>query len=215
MPSPDADRPPEARAVAERYLRRERPLSALVVVLAVALFLAAYAATSLLPAVGVAAVLLVVARAPILTSNGTIRLRTDADPKTVAASFAGPTPPVLALQWGVADGVVPADDGATYPVSYLFGLRSIEMAVETHVSETDDGARRVELDVTANGSAWATYTATIRDDGEGTVVDVEYDAERRFGLRRVPQQLVAERYRDEALAVQGYEVVARDAHFGL
>jgi len=215
MPSTDTDRLREARVVAERYLRRERPLSALVVVLAVSIFLVAYAATSLLPAVGVAAVLLVLVRAPILKSNGTIRLRTDADPETVAASFAGPTPPVLALQWGVADDVVPADDRTTYPVSYLFGLRTVEMAVETRVPETDDGTRCVELDVTVNGSAWAAYAATIRDEGDATVVDVDYDAKRRFGLRRVPQQFVAERYRDEALAVQGYEVVARDAHFGL
>ncbi|WP_020221750.1 hypothetical protein [Halarchaeum acidiphilum] len=217
MPSAtDVDRSPEARAVAERYLRRERPLTALVVVLVVGIFLAAYAVSSLLPAIAVAVVLLVAARAPLLQSRGTIRLRTDDDPETVAAAFAGPTPPVLALQWGIADNAVPSDGTATYRVSYLLGLRSVEMSVETDAERTSDGAHRVDLAVTANGSAWATYTAMIRPEEKdgGTAVEVTYAAERRFGLRRVPQQLVADRYRDEVLAVQGYDVVERDAHFG-
>jgi len=54
----------------------------------------------------------------------------------------------------------------------------------------------------------------IIDEKHG-IVDVEYMSTRRFGLRRVPQQLLAERYRDAALTAQGYTVVKRDAHFGL
>jgi len=45
------DRPPEALAIAKQYLRRERPLSALVVVLAVVGFLGTVVATSLVPAI--------------------------------------------------------------------------------------------------------------------------------------------------------------------
>jgi hypothetical protein len=62
---------------------------------------------------------------------------------------------------------------------------------------------------------WATYIATICDADDQTIVDIEYTSTRRFGLRRVPQQLLAERYRDAALMAQGYTVIERDGHFGL
>ena len=66
MPSTnDTERPQEALNVAKQYLRRERPLSALVVALAVSVFSGTYLATSLLPAVFVAGILLVAARAPV------------------------------------------------------------------------------------------------------------------------------------------------------
>ncbi|WP_313690603.1 hypothetical protein [Halobellus marinus] len=76
MPSTrTVDRPREARAAAQRYLRRERPLSALIVVLAVAGFLGTFIATSLAPAVVVGGLLIIVARAPIIESRGTVRLQ--------------------------------------------------------------------------------------------------------------------------------------------
>lgn len=250
MPSTkDVDRPRAAVDVARSYLRRERPLSALVVLIAVALFLGAYVATSLLPAIAVAVVLVVAARAPLLGSSGTVRLRTDETPDAVVEAFLGPTPPVLGLQWGIADEVLTHDEGephgrsatdvegepesedepydergtgsevATYRVSYLFGFRSVRMAVRSREEPAPDGVRRVEVEVTADGHPWATYTATIgRGDGRAdgrTTVDVAYTADRRFGLRRVPQQWIATRYRDDVLAAQGYTVVERDAGFGL
>lgn len=216
MPSAnDIDRPREALDVAKRYLRRERPLNALVVVFVVSLFLGAYIATSLLPALVVAAALLVAARAPVLQSKGTVRLRTDDDVEAVAAEFSGPTPPVLGLQWGVADGVTIADDTVRYPVSYLFGLRSADVTVQTRTETTPDGGYLVESEVTVNDRPWATYCSTITRANEETLVEVEYTSNVRFGLRRIPQQLVANRYRDAVLTAQGYTVVERDAHFGL
>lgn len=212
MPSPTGgDRRESAVAVAQRYLGRERPLSALVAVVVVSVFFGTYLATSLLPAVAVGAALVVVVRAPVLRPHGTVRLRSDDDPKTVREAFTGPTPPVLAFQWGIADEVASEDGATTYTVSYLFGLRSVDFTVRTRTGTTTDGAGQVELDVTTNGQQWATYTATIREDGDQTVVDVEYNSGRRFGLRRLPQQLVARRYRDEALEAQGYAVVERDS----
>ncbi len=208
------ERPPEAVAVADRYRRRERPVSWLVALLAVAVFLGVYVATSLLPAVGVAAVLLVAMRAPLVQSRGTFRLRTDADPATVRAAFTGPTPPVVALQWGIADAVTMEGGTATYRTSYLFGLRTAVVSVRSHVDALPDGGHRVELDVTLDDAPWATYTATITPTDEGASIDVAYTSERRFGLRRLPQQLVAARYRDAALAAQGYAVVGRNASVG-
>jgi hypothetical protein len=216
MPSAQTvDRPQEALAVAKRYLRRERPLSALVVVLAVVVFLGTFVATSLVPAVVVGTLLLVVARVPIIESHGTVRLRTDETAQSVVESFTGPTPPVLVFQWGIADEITSGDGTVSYRLSYLFGLRSVEVTVETRTDHTPAGDRRIELEVTAGGQPWSTYVATVEPGDDGTVVEYEYTADRRFGLRRIPQRIVANRYRDEALTAQGYVVVDRDEQYSV
>ncbi|AXG07132.1 hypothetical protein DU500_12245 [Haloplanus rubicundus] len=216
MPSTrTVDRPREARAAAQRYLRRERPLSALIVVLAVAGFLGTFIATSLAPAVVVGGLLIIVARAPIIGARGTVRLRTDEDAESVVESFTGPTPPILVFQWGIADEILTGDGAVTYRLSYLFGLRSVAVTVETRTDRTPDGGRRIELELTVGGQPWSTYVVTVDTRDDGTVVEYEYTAERRFGLRRVPQRLVAKRYRDEALEAQGYAVVERNEQYGV
>jgi len=216
MPSTrSVDRPREARAVAKRYLRRERPLSALIVVLAAAGFLGTFVATSLVPAVVVGGLLIVVARAPIIEARGTVRLRTDEDAESVVESFTGPTPPILVFQWGIADEIRTGDGAVTYRLSYLFGLRSVAVTVETRTDRTPDGGRRIELELTVGGQRWSTYVVTVDTRDDGTVVEYEYTAERRFGLRRVPQRIVANRYRDEALEAQGYAVVERNEQYGI
>jgi len=207
-------RPQEAVVVATRYLRRERPLSWLLAIFVALLYLATYSMTSLLPAIGVAALLVILARAPILQSHGSVRLQTDDDSETVVDAFSGPTPPVLAFQWGIADEVTTETNTVTYRTSYLFGLRTAVVTVNTQTNTTSNGIRTVELEISANDKPWATYTATISPKNEQTVVDIEYTSTRRFGLRRLPQQFLAERYRNKALAVQGYTVVERDSHFG-
>jgi hypothetical protein len=213
MPSTDLGRSRDVLDVARRYLRRERPLTAVVVLLAVSLFVGTYLVTSLLPAVLVAAVLLIGMRFPILRPSGTLRLRTDENVDAVIDEFTGPTPPVLALQWGMADEVSTEGGAARYSVSYLFGLRSVDVVVRTEAEPTPDGDLVVTSEVTVDDRPWATYVSTIRGD-DRTTVDVTYTADRRFGLRRVPQRLVANRYRDDVLSVQGYTVVDRDARFG-
>ena len=215
MPSNTIERPEDALRVAKRYFRRERLLSGLVIVVVVSLFLLTYVTTSLLPAILVAAVLVVIARAPILQSKGTVRLQTDTELEAVVDAFTGPTPPVLGLQWGVADGVTIEDGTPKYPTSYLLGLRSAAPSVHTRTVTTPNGDQQVELEIQVNDKPWATYTARISDGDEHTTIDVEYTSNRRFGLRRVPQQLLAKRYRDAAIMAQGYTVVERDAHFGL
>ncbi|WP_239638883.1 hypothetical protein [Halorubrum californiense] len=204
----------EVHEVVQQYLRRERPLNALVVVFSVLIFLGVYSLTSLLPAVLVGGTLLVGMRLPILQSNGTFQLRTEERVDTVIDDFTGPTPPVLALQWGVADEVSVEGGTASYAVSYLFGLRAADVTVRTETYSNPDGDKMVELEVTTDGQDWATYTATINDTGEQTAITVTYNSDRRFGLRRVPQQLIVNQYRDDALSAQGYSVVARDSHFG-
>lgn len=216
MPSnQNSNRPEPAVAVAKQYLRRERPLSAFVVVLVLGVFLGTFRATSLLPAIVVGVCLLIVVRVPIFRVRGTARLRTDEDVDTVIESFTGPTPPVLVFQWGVADEITSQEGAVTYRISYLFGLRSVEVTVQTQTTTEQDGARQVELEVTANDQPWATYTVTIHRHNDQTAIKYEYTANRRFGLRRIPQRLIAERYRNKALNEQGYTVVERDEHYGI
>jgi hypothetical protein len=153
-------------------------------------------------------VLLALVRLPLFRSSGTTRLVTDAPPEQVRAEFAGATPPVLSFQWGPADSVRETADGAVYEFSYLFGLRSLTMAVTVAEGDTDGP---LELAVTAGDRPWATYTVATDRSGRETSVDISWDSDRRFGLTRLPQWYLAERYREDALASQGYTVVERDA----
>ena len=216
MPSEtDAGRRREVTAVAERYLRVERLASNSFAVLAVAVFLGTGLLASLLPAVVVGLLLVGVARAPVLQTSGTVRLRTDDGPDAVVDALTGPTPPVVPLQWGMADEIDADGDAVTYRTSFLFGLRTATVTVRARTDVAPDGTRRVELDLEENGDPWGTYTADVSGGDGRTEIGVEYASDRRFGLRRLPQALVAGRYRDEALAAQGYTVVERRREVGL
>ena len=217
--------PSEAAAVARRYRRVERPVSGAVGLLVGGACGLALWLLPLLPALLVAAGVAALVRVPVLRSEGRAELTTDADPGVVRAAFESATPPLLAFQWGIADEVRSTADGGACEISYLFGLRSVTMETAVRCGASDDGdggtgtARDGEgsddadlgLVVTADGEPWATYSASIARRDDGTVVDVEWTSDRRFGLRRLPQWLVATRYREEALAAQGFAVPERDA----
>ena len=203
-----------ARAVVRRYRRLERPLSWLVAVSVGVVCVGVYARTSLGPAVAAGVLTVIALRVPVWQSSGTVTLHTTCAPGRVVESFTGPHPPVLAFQWGLADAVETDDDTVYYEVSYLFGLRTVEVAVRAETITLPSGDRRVELTVTESGHPWGTYAATIGREAGHTAVTIEYTADKRFGLRRIPQQLLAARYRDEALNVQGYDVVDRTSRVG-
>lgn len=195
--------------LAGRYRRIERPLSGGLALLVGLLGAGALVVLPLGQAVVVAAVVLVAARAPVVRRTGRLVLATDIPPEAVEVDFRSATPPVLPFQWGVADSVQRTPDGGRYEFAYLFGLRSVTM--ETAIGETEEG---FELTVTAADRPWATYTVSTRKDGDRTLVEVELSSDRRFGLRRVPQWLVAERYREAAFEIQGYRVVERESSLG-
>lgn len=212
----EVNRHSEAVDVAHRYQRLERPLSYVVALLVGLVVGAAFLLFSLIEAVLVGLAVGALVRVPVFRPSGTARLITDADPDAVRTEFEGETPPPLAFQWGIADDVRSTDDCVAYEFSYLFGLRSTEMTVETRWNTPDDRIDGdLELVVTAGGRPWATYTVSMQRDGDDTVVDVDWMSDRRFGLRRLPQQLVADRYRADALAVQGYRVADRETSLSL
>jgi hypothetical protein len=240
--SPDADgRRSDARSVAKWYRRADRAVTWLVALAVAGAFLVSVAVADLVPALAVAAILLVAVRAPVLRRRGTTRLRTDAPPEAVVEEFASATPPVLAFQWAIADEVRPASDGSggRYEHASLLGLRSHSLAVETEVQAPPDSAQsigdgeddgdavaRVRIGATLDGQPWGAYSVAVSEavadgvsqgsDGRGgTVVDVEFLPRRRFGLRSVPRALVADAYHADAFATQGYEVVDRDVSFGV
>ena len=219
MPSGESDDVPmEAVAVARRYRRVERPVSGVVALRGGVGCVTALFRLPLLYGLLVAAAVVVVLRAPVLRTDGEYRLTTRTDPEAVREAFASATPPPLALQWGCADDVESTPDGGRYEISYLLGLRSDAVVSELRSSPSrtdggDDDTGEFELVVTADGGPWATYAVSIAERDGTTTVDVEYSSDRRFGLRRLPQQLVARRYRDDALTAQGYTVVR--SHGGL
>lgn len=214
--SETTDLPSDAVAVAQRYHRLERLVSGGVALLVAGLVGAALLFLPLLTGMVVTFAVVALLRIPVVRSGGTVRLVADADPAAVEADFESATPPLLAFQWGVADSVHRTTDGASYEFSYLFGLRSVSMETEVCPVATGDGSPSdLELAVTEREKPWANYTVTIDERETGAVVDVKWTSERRFGLRRLPQWLVAEQYRAKALTAQGYTVVDRDVSLSL
>lgn len=213
----NGDIPSEATPIVRRYLRVERPISAGVGLVVVATAAVAFLFLPLFAGLLVVVAVVGLVRIPVFGTGGTTRLVTEADPESVATDFESATPPVLAFQWGSADDVAATTDGGVYEFAYLFGLRSLEMVVSASspTLQGESSVREIDLDVTANGKPWGTYHVSVAaGDGE-TVVDVEWSSERRFGLRYLPQWMLASRYRDDALAAQGYTTVERNASLSL
>jgi hypothetical protein len=209
--------PSEAAAVARRYQRLERPLVYTVAFLFAGIVGAALFFLPLLVGLLVAVCAAVLMRIPIFRVKGTTQLVSECDSETVRSDFQSATPPVLPFQWGIADDIHTTDDGAIYDFSYLLGLRSASMAVEidSKVADGGDMNNDLELFVTENENPWATYVVSIHQHDTETIVDIEWSSDRRFGLRRLPQRWVAERYRTEALTAQGFTVVEREASLSL
>ncbi|MCQ4334421.1 hypothetical protein KM295_13235 [Natronomonas sp. F2-12] len=205
----------ELQRLTTQYHRIERIATGSVAIVVSALFLGIYLASKLLTAVAAAAVLVIIVRTPVFRSSGTVRLQTDKSPETVIEQLTGLRPPILAFQWCVADGITTKANDAVYSFSYLFGLRSAAMRVRTETETTSEGSDLVELTIKINNEPWGTYTATIDGTGAGSIVEVEYSSDRRFGLRRVPQQLLGKRYHDQALELQGFSVVERERNIGI
>lgn len=89
------------------------------------------------------------------------------------------------------------------------------MTVDTQAAPASDGTTRVELAVSVDDDPWGTYTVTVDGTDTGSVVEVAYTSDRRFGLRRVPQQLFGKRYHDAVLDAQGYTVEGRERYVGI
>lgn len=216
-PSNRPDVPSEAAAVARRYQRLERPLVYAVAFLFAAIVVAAILFLPLFIGLLVAVLLVALMRVPIFRIEGTARLVSESDSETVRRKFESATPPVLPFQWGIADEIRTIDDSVTYDFSYLLGLRSASMTVESGSRVVDGGDTNgdLELRVVENGTLRSTYAVSIHERDMETVVDVEWSSDRRFAFRRFPQWLVAERYRTDALVAQGFTVVEREASLSL
>lgn len=215
MPSAaSANGPAAVDAVVRRYGRMQGVLKVSVAAVSVVAVLAAFAALPYLVALGLSLGTLVLLSAPLFTTAGTIRLRTEADLETVRRDFEGKTPPILPFQWGLADTVRSTDDGTDYEISYLFGLRSVTMTVETR-AVSDDPDVDLEIEVAEAGRSWGTYSVALEARDGATYVTVAVESNRRFPLNRLPQTLAAARYQQAAYAAQGYAVVDYDRSVGL
>lgn len=199
-------RPRDPPPVVERYHRFERAAAWGLTLFAALVAVLAYLSLPFVPGLVAVVFVLVALRAPVLDPSGSMRLLSQADPEAVRAEFTGPTPPVLAFQWGVADSVHPTPEGAVYEVSSLFGLRTSEVRVESH--HAGDGT--VELAVAVGDRRTTTYTVDIDAHRGGTAVDVQFETHRRFGLRRLPGLVVAGRFRSAVSDALGYTLLEDD-----
>ena len=231
MPSTSdaADIPSGLDAIITRYHRLERAASGATALLVGGGAAGLILALPLWQGVLAAALVLAAFRIPLFTTGGDARLRTAATPAAVRDAFAGPRPPVLALQWGIADSVTATETGAAYDLSYLLGLRSITMTTtieessSTAAEESSSMADRepsavateFTLRVTAGGSPWGSYDVTVTEADGDTLVAIDVQSDRRFGLRGLPSWLVAQRYYDAALDAQGYTVLDRQRSLSL
>ncbi|ACV49299.1 MULTISPECIES: hypothetical protein [Halomicrobium] len=212
MPSnTDSDGPRDVAAVVRRYRRLERPISAGIAVLVGLVAAVAIITLPLVVGLAVALAVFVAVRVPIFETGGTTTLSTQQRPDEVRAAFESASPPPLVFQWGLADEVEQTDGGWSYEISYLLGLRSVRLHVETHSGDDAD----LELVVTVGDQSWGTYRVDIEARDDETIVVIDTTSDRRFGLRRLPQWFVGQRYRVAALSAQGYTVVEQDARLTL
>ena len=212
MPSnTNSDVPRDVSAVVRRYRRLERPISAGVAVLVGLVAAAAIITLPLAVGLAVAVAVFVVVRVPIFETGGTTTLSTQQRPDEVRAAFESASPPPLVFQWELADEVERVDGGWSYEISYLRGLRSVRLHVETRPGDDAD----LELVVTVGDESWGTYRVDIEARDDETIVVIDTTSDRRFGLRRLPQWFVGQRYRTAALSAQGYTVVEQDTRLTL
>ncbi|ELZ07849.1 hypothetical protein [Natrialba aegyptia] len=203
--------PDQIRTLTERYTRTERFLTLLVAAVAVIAVFGAFVVLPYFAALGLSLAAIALVRVPLLETEGELHLRTDADPDAVRNEFASALPPALPFQWGGAETVRSTADGGVYEFSYLFGRRSITMAVTVRSGpETRSAGADCEIDVTAGGKPWGRYRVSVEEDGENTAVVVAFESTRRYALNRLTQLVAANRYQEEAYAAQGYTVVDRD-----
>jgi hypothetical protein len=78
------------------------------------------------------------------------------------------------------------DEGEVRRREVVGGQVAIARVVRTVHGSGGGADRTLELTVSAGGGPWATYVIAVHARDGGTVLDVEWSAERRFGLRRFP-----------------------------
>lgn len=214
MPSTEQiDRQEAVNGLVRRYLIAERSLRVALISIILFIFFAIYVRTSIFLSVIVAAGMVVCIRLPIIKPRGTVQLETDLNADTVAASFSGDMPPMLAFQWGLADEIYSEGTVTKYKISYLFGTQTVEMAINTRAIVTPEQAYQVEIDVSGEEKPWAQYQVVTRQGAERRVIEYKYEAARRFSVLRLFQRIIANRYRDDVLAVQGYTLRNRQDNY--
>lgn len=81
----------------------------------------------------------------------------------------------------------------------------------TDSTDTDVNAPDLELTVTVDDHPWGHYRITTRERPGETDVVIEAESTRRFSIRRLPDWIVAKRYRARLFDAQGYRLLAHDS----
>lgn len=81
----------------------------------------------------------------------------------------------------------------------------------TDSTDTDVNAPALELTVTVDDHPWGHYRIMTRERQGETDVVIEAESTRRFSIRRLPDWIVAKRYRARLFDAQGYRLLAHDS----
>lgn len=207
----------EMTTLARGYWRRVLALRGALGVIWFVLCVSMFFVLPSLPAIVVIALLIVLLAVPLYKSGGDIELTTGRDADTVADDFAGSVPPILALQAVLADEIRRTETGFEYDLSSALGLWSTTMRIEIDRATDDPDPTKTgfTLDVSVGDQSWGTYAVTAREREGKTDVTIEAASNRRFGIRRLPDWVVARRYRDRLFDAQGYTLVAERSALSL
>jgi len=201
------ERPANVSTVARRYWRVTGVLRVALILCLVAVVVLAAVTLPVAQLLGVGIAVILLIRVPVLKADRTITLTTEKSPSTVHQEFRSLTPPLLAVQWCLADEIRSTDTGGEYDLSSMLGIKTATLTVESRSVDTADD--RIELVVTTNGNPWSTYRVSTRSTDGGTEVTVSVIADRRFGIRRLPDWVAGRYYAPRLFAEQGYTVVDR------
>lgn len=197
---------PELHTVLRRYQRLERYCRVGLGVIVGGLVLAGFTLTSSMLGLLIALGVIVSLYLPLFQPQSETRLRSRHAPEEVADQWHGPRPPILAVQWGLADDIIHNNGRwVVYTFSRFGGLRSAHMTVE-HATLDESS---VTVTVSVDGHPWGMYHvewAVARDE---TIVSVTSRPVRAFGLKFIPQWIAANQVYEAILAAQGYAVMER------
>ena len=208
------DLPPELSSVLRTYQRVELLLRGSIALFAAFLVIGMYWLGSFVGAILIALGIAALLRIPLIEPCTETRLWTEQSPEDVHATFAGPRPPVLAIQWGLADAIAHEGPGETqYTFTPMFRRGTGTMIVTTTVHGATASTGMCTIEAATTNHPWATLSIEWTEKEGGTIIDVIVHAERGFGLSYASQGIASYVLYDQILASQGLSITNRSVSF--
>lgn len=152
----------------------------------------------------------VLLRSPIYHRDVHIELETDKDVESVFDEFSGPLSPALTFTWAIAQSIDCEGESVEYEIPGQLGISSGSIkASSTDSLCEDEKSQNLRIDLTSDGHPIWENNIQIKSGETKTNIQIDSVSKRRFGLIRLPQFLLTDRYFDQAMEAQGYDVIGR------